>query len=185
MQTGWTSFFLFVSQNDLLEHLHESHKLLFLFFPKTESLAKTIETGVQWVQSAVIVTVYAAVGGENRNPQPFAFAVKHKEDAIRERSSSGGVFYALAEYTLNMGGTVYGAVFGEQNQVLHMRGSDLKDVHKMQGSKYVQSSTEGIFEAVKKDLEEGKRERNPKRTDKNTYSKNIKRYFFNYFREEI
>lgn len=124
-------------------------------------------------------------GGENRNPQPFAFAVKHKEDAIRERSSSGGVFYALAEYTLNMGGTVYGAVFGEQNQVLHMRGSDLKDVHKMQGSKYVQSSTEGIFEAVKKDLEEGKRERNPKRTDKNTYSKNIKRYFFNYFREEI
>ena len=83
--------------------------------------------------------------------------MRHKENVIRERSSSGGVFYALAEYTLKMGGTVYGAVFDEQCRVFHMRGSDLRDVRKMQGSKYVQSSTTGIFEAVKRDLEEGKR----------------------------
>lgn len=88
---------------------------------------------------------------------PLAYAVRNLDESVRESSSSGGVFYALAEYILQCGGVVYGAVFDEKFQVVHMRGVKTDDIRKMQGSKYVQSSTVGIFEAVEKDLSEGKK----------------------------
>ncbi len=66
------------------------------------------------------------------------------------------MFYELAKYMLECGGVVYGAVFNENFQVIHKRAINIKAVQKMQGSKYVQSNTSGIFEAVEKDLSEGK-----------------------------
>ena len=88
---------------------------------------------------------------------PPAYAVRNLDESVRKSSSSGGVFYALAEYILQCGGVVYGAVFDEKFQVVHTRGVKTDDIRKMQGSRYVQSSTAGIFEAVEKDLSEGKK----------------------------
>lgn len=84
--------------------------------------------------------------------QPVAFAVKNRDETIRNKSTSGGVFYELAVSVLEKGGTVYGAVFDENFQVVHFRGECLSDIYKMQGSKYVQSNMNGIFESVRKDL---------------------------------
>lgn len=43
------------------------------------------------------------------NKFPTAFAVKHKNDSVREKSSSGGVFTAVSEIILKSSGVVIGA----------------------------------------------------------------------------
>jgi hypothetical protein len=40
-----------------------------------------------------------------------AFAIINKNEAIRMKSSSGGVFYSLAKWTIVRGGVVFGARF--------------------------------------------------------------------------
>ena len=40
--------------------------------------------------------------------EPVTCAVKNKDNNIREKSSSGGVFTAIAEYILEQGGIVFG-----------------------------------------------------------------------------
>ncbi|MCR2049083.1 Coenzyme F420 hydrogenase/dehydrogenase, beta subunit C-terminal domain [Acetatifactor muris] len=90
--------------------------------------------------------------GKGEKKDLKAFAVKNRDENIRRNSSSGGVFYELAKDIIQRGGTVYGACFDEDFQVLHLRGESLGDVCKMQGSKYVQSNLAGIFKSVKEDL---------------------------------
>lgn len=74
-------------------------------------------------------------------------------------SASGGVFAAVAEKVLKAGGKVYGAAYSFDKQVtVNTIGIDrLEDLPKLQGSKYVQSNTENIFEDVKKAVLEGRR----------------------------
>jgi len=80
---------------------------------------------------------------------------KNLNAEIRKNSSSGGIFYALAEKIIDNGGIVYGAAFSNDNSTKHVRISFRKDLLLLQGSKYVQSSTEGIFNLVKNDLQNG------------------------------
>mgnify|MGYP000236213893 FL=1 len=47
---------------------------------------------------------------------PLAYAAKHKEDGVRSKSTSGGIFTALSDFVLTEGGAVCGAVFNEKNQ---------------------------------------------------------------------
>lgn len=42
--------------------------------------------------------------------QPKVYAVKHKDEATRAASRSGGVFTALSDQVLSNGGVVYGCV---------------------------------------------------------------------------
>jgi coenzyme F420-reducing hydrogenase beta subunit len=70
-------------------------------------------------------------------------------------STSGGLFYELAMYVLNSDGIVYGAVFDDNYQVVHVRADDLTMVGKMRGSKYVQSQLGKSFVSVKQDLRGG------------------------------
>lgn len=86
----------------------------------------------------------------------IAYAIKNKDEYIRINSSSGGFFYTLANYILESAGVVYGAVFDNEFQVMHMRGVDREKLQKMQGSKYLQSNMGNIFKSVKKDLIDGK-----------------------------
>ena len=79
----------------------------------------------------------------------------NKNDEERMRSTSGGVFSALARYTISQKGVVYGAV-SRGIKVLHTRIDKYEDVEKLQGSKYLQSDTTGIYKAVQKDLRENK-----------------------------
>ena len=72
------------------------------------------------------------------------------------QSSSGGVAYGLSRHVLNQGGIVYGAAYDDENRVSHIRVDRVEDLHRLQGSKYVQSNIQGIYPAVKQDLEHGK-----------------------------
>ena len=77
-------------------------------------------------------------------------------DKVRKNSSSGGVFYHLAEEVLNRSGVVFGAAFDETMDLKHIAVTDIKDLQKLQGSKYLQSNTKNTFKKVKEYLENNK-----------------------------
>lgn len=73
---------------------------------------------------------------ENR---PLILGAKNRDDAVREASSSGGVFTALAKETLAQGGVVFGAAFDPALHLEHVGAFDEADLAAMRGSKYLQS----------------------------------------------
>ena len=84
-----------------------------------------------------------------------AFAARNEEYA--EGSSSGGVFPVLAEKVIEDYGAVFGAVMNPDLTVGHTEASDMKEVGRMRGSKYVQSDMYSVFEEVKCHLESGRK----------------------------
>lgn len=82
------------------------------------------------------------------------YAAKHNLDDIREKSSSGGVFYALAEAVIGQGGIVYGARFDEQWDVIHGSAKTIDEVYALMGSKYVQSRIGDCYQQVRENLEQ-------------------------------
>lgn len=83
-------------------------------------------------------------------------AAKNLNDEVREESSSGGVFSAVAKYVLLHGGVVYGCAYNEEIRAVHMRVDNDTQINKLRGSKYVQSELGQTFISVKEDLEKGK-----------------------------
>lgn len=68
-------------------------------------------------------------------------AVINNSDNVRQASSSGGVFYALAQWTIAQGGLVIGAAYGDSASViLHIAVDKLTELHRLQKSKYAPSS---------------------------------------------
>lgn len=80
---------------------------------------------------------------------------KNKE--IRKSSSSGGIFYTIANYIIENSGVVCAAGFDENMNVVHKIISEKKQIKELQGSKYVQSDIGQCNREVKKLLEEGKK----------------------------
>jgi coenzyme F420-reducing hydrogenase beta subunit len=92
-------------------------------------------------------------------PQPVqlkAYAARATEDALREKSSSGGLFTLLAEEILSRGGCVAGAAFDQDLSVRHILGDNAADLEKLRGSKYVQSRMEDTYLCVKEQLQKGR-----------------------------
>lgn len=86
-----------------------------------------------------------------------AYAASCKNTQIRSISSSGGVFFFLAQYIIHSGGVVYGASFDEKFNVRHERVVKEEDIYKLCGSKYVQSDICECFKQVKEDLHNEKK----------------------------
>lgn len=86
-----------------------------------------------------------------------AYAVQNKNEEDLKRSSSGGVFIALAKSIINQNGIVYGAAYDENLKVSHIRVENIEGLKLLQGSKYVQSDTLDTFEQAKKDLDTDKK----------------------------
>lgn len=91
---------------------------------------------------------------ELREPQA-CYACYENDEADRLKSSSGGLATALARNVIMQGGVVYGSAFIPPMGVGHVRCSTLDDIQRLRGSKYVQSSTEGIFQQIRADLKQG------------------------------
>lgn len=87
---------------------------------------------------------------------PVVFAAKHRSDEVRRKSSSGGMFYALAEYVIGQGGVVYGCAFDENLRARHVRCTTLKECERCMGSKYSQSDMGDTIPRVRTDLRDGK-----------------------------
>lgn len=76
-----------------------------------------------------------------------------KDDKIRLKSSSGGIFSLLAKSCIEENGVVYGASFNDTTNVFHIGVEKVKDINKLQGSKYLQSRIGNTFIEAKKRLE--------------------------------
>lgn len=88
--------------------------------------------------------------------EPFVYAACAEND-IRETSSSGGAFYVIAENILSAGGIVYGASYCENFSVKHICVNNVKDLHLLQKSKYVQSYMGECYAQIRRNLSEGKK----------------------------
>ena len=82
------------------------------------------------------------------------FAASYKGKEVLKNSSSGGMFYAIAESVLSENGTVYGVAFDEAFYPVYRRITDIKDIKPLMGSKYAQANAFEAFAKVKQDLNE-------------------------------
>ena len=90
--------------------------------------------------------------------EPLAvYAAKCKDDELRMRSSSGGMFTLLAQQVLNDGGVVFGAGWNPDWRVVHKAVETEEGLADLRGSKYVQSDMGDTFKQVKGFLESGRR----------------------------
>ena len=89
--------------------------------------------------------------------EPKAYAVKNKNEEVREKSSSGGMFSLLAEKVLQDGGVVFGAAFDEDWQLKHTYVENIEDLQIFRGSKYLQSVVGDTYSKVKDFLVEGRK----------------------------
>lgn len=94
---------------------------------------------------------------EEPKSQPQAYAIRHKNPNVVDKSRSGGFFTALTDLILQGGGVVYGAILTEQMSVEHVRAESRDDRDLMRGSKYAQSNMGEICKAVKQDLKDGRK----------------------------
>jgi len=75
-----------------------------------------------------------------------------KDEDIRLKSSSGGIFTLLANYILDNNGIVIGAAFDKNNKLNHIAITNKNELDKLRGSKYLQSNLNDIFSFVKNNL---------------------------------
>ncbi len=89
---------------------------------------------------------------------PKAYAAWSTDEKTRWESSSGGVFSELARIVFREGGVVFGAAFSDDfYRVHHIAVRSEADLCRLRGSKYVQSSTVGVFPQVKELLAQGRK----------------------------
>lgn len=81
-----------------------------------------------------------------------AYAAYNLDSAVREQSTSGGVFTALCKWTLDHGGVVFGAAYDENFIVRHYLVDSETELWRLRGAKYTQSDLGNIFSQVKEHL---------------------------------
>lgn len=88
---------------------------------------------------------------------PECYAAINRNDEIRLKSSSGGIFSALAEKILEQQGVVFGSAFSEDFKQVDIVAANRPDqLEQLYGSKYLQSQAHFSYQAVKVTLHEGK-----------------------------
>ena len=88
--------------------------------------------------------------------ETHAYAAINKDEAVRMRSSSGGMFHALAKWMIEQGGVVFGARFNEHWEVVHDYTETLEGIEPFMRSKYVQSRIGDTFQQAKQFLDQGR-----------------------------
>ena len=91
----------------------------------------------------------------DRREEHRVYAAQNPDTDVRRSSSSGGVFWAMAQAALARGWYVCGAVFDDNFRVHHLVSNREADVRRMMGSKYAQSDLSGVYRQVKSLLRAG------------------------------
>ena len=87
---------------------------------------------------------------------PQVFAVWSRDESVRQASTCGGAFSALAEYVLEGGGVVFGAALDENLRVAHTAVKNVHDLSRLRGMKPVQSDTGDAYQQVRLYLDQGR-----------------------------
>lgn len=88
---------------------------------------------------------------------PECYAANHKSYEVRFRSTSGGVFSALATQMYREGGYVGGAVADTLASAKQIISNNPEDLQKLRRSKYMQSDAQGYYAEIKRLLKAGEK----------------------------
>ena len=84
--------------------------------------------------------------------EPNVYGVKHLNNDIRMESRSGGMFTALSDFVISVGGVVYGVGYTNHLYVCHKKAINKSQRDEFRGSKYVQSDLNEIFIDIANEL---------------------------------
>ncbi len=85
-------------------------------------------------------------------------AAMNKNENIRLKSSSGGIFTLIAEAIIDQGGVVFGAALADDfRSVNHICVDDKAGLEMLRGSKYVQSKIGDTYKQAKEYLDNGRK----------------------------
>ena len=82
-----------------------------------------------------------------------AMAASYRNQAVSARSSSGGIFAALAEAVLADGGIVYGTSLDARFRAEVIGIESLSELPRLQGSQYVRSAMGKVYGEIKRELD--------------------------------
>lgn len=86
--------------------------------------------------------------------RPSVYAAWSKNDDVRIKSTSGGIYYELAYSVIKEGGYICGAVYdADFKGAHHVLDNTMEGLNKIMGSKYFQSDARGIYKDIKELLE--------------------------------
>ena len=91
--------------------------------------------------------------GNVKTPRSYAFMA---DDEVLARSSSGGVFYVLADWAIRRGGCVCGTVYDDDFNVVYRLTDDRRVVSRMHGSKYVVSEMGTVYKDIRNCLKQNR-----------------------------
>lgn len=84
------------------------------------------------------------------------YAVYTLNEELRMQSSSGGIFSLLANRIISISGVIYGVTLAEDcKRAEYIRVTDLANLAKLRGSKYLQAKVGDTYKQVKTDIENG------------------------------
>ena len=109
------------------------------------------------IKSGVLANDANALEGATDNLLAV-YAAWHLNDEIRFKSSSGGVFTAIAVKILNDGGVFFGVAFEQELVVRHAPAQTSVELAQLRGSKHVQSEvTTDIYRQIRDLLKDGRK----------------------------
>lgn len=104
------------------------------------------------------IKVCPAVEYARQKREIKVYAAHTIDEKVREKSTSGGIFYELASYVIENGGCVVGSVYSEDwKSAKHILIDKKSDLEPLLGTKYIQSDTEDIYKLIKGLLNQGKK----------------------------
>lgn len=88
--------------------------------------------------------------------EPVVYAAWSKDSHVRKSSTSGGIFWEIAQTFIAQNGVVAGAKYGKDwKSAEHFVARTVEDLELLKGSKYFQSDTAGIYQQVLEELQAG------------------------------
>ena len=94
---------------------------------------------------------------DKKGQRPEAVIARTGNEKILQDCTSGGVFTAMALAVIQDGGVVFGAVYREDFSVAHEKIESAAEIHRLMGSKYVQSEMGTVFLQVREELDKGRK----------------------------
>ncbi len=99
---------------------------------------------------------YTPIGNHYESRCKYLYGYTKQND-IRRKSSSGGLFYELSQVILEDGGVVFGACYDkEMHQVVH-KSTEETSIENMLKSKYVESKLGDTYKKIETYLKDGKK----------------------------
>jgi coenzyme F420-reducing hydrogenase beta subunit len=88
---------------------------------------------------------------------PDVYLVQHRDAGILKKSTSGGAFAAIAETFCDRDYVIFGAAFNRNLEIRHDFITDIRQLEKFHGSKYVQSNTGFCYRKAGTFLKQGRK----------------------------